>query len=97
MELVSVVYIGCMLSLGAFIAFVIRKALPFIISSPSVRHNNLGLRDRAIRFFIASLFLAWGIYSGNPVAFVAAGFIFFEAFAQWCMLYALLGKSSCPM
>lgn len=60
-------------------------------------HNNIGTADRIVRFLIATSTLAYGIYAGNEIAFVISGYTYYEAFAKWCGLYALMGRNSCPL
>ncbi len=60
-------------------------------------HKNIGVIDRIVRFVIATGVLVYGIYAGSEIAFVIAGYTYYEALAKWCGFYALIGKNSCPL
>jgi hypothetical protein len=58
--------------------------------------RNIGTLDRMIRlgvalllFILAFLRSSWGLYGVGV-------FVLFEAVIGWCILYQILGKSSCP-
>jgi hypothetical protein len=59
--------------------------------------KNLGKTDRLIRLAIAVGLLFYAYWKGSWIAFAASLFVFFEAFMSWCVVYQLLGKSSCPI
>jgi hypothetical protein len=58
--------------------------------------KNIGLTDRVLRGMIAVLLLALAWTTGSWIVFFISLFVFFETFASWCVLYQILGKSSCP-
>ena len=58
--------------------------------------KNIGLQDRIFRFIIGMLLLAFAFWQTSWVALAFALFTFFEAFASWCVIYQLMGKSTCP-
>ena len=59
--------------------------------------KNIGISDRIIRFVLATGLLIYGIWSPSNFAIAAAGYVYYEAFAKWCGLYALFGKDTCPL
>lgn len=59
--------------------------------------KNIGTTDRLIRLAIAILLLALAWWFGSWIMLAASLFVFYEALASWCVLYQILGKSSCPI
>lgn len=60
-------------------------------------HKNIGTTDRIVRYLIATGALLYGIYAGSEIAFIIAGYTYYEAFLKWCGFYALIGRNSCPL
>lgn len=60
-------------------------------------HNNIGVAGRVLRFCIATTAFAYAVYTGSEIAFIIAGYTYYEAFAKWCGFYALIGRNSCPL
>lgn len=63
----------------------------------SAARKNIGISDRIIRFILATGLIIYGIWSPSNFAIAAAGYVYYEAFAKWCGLYALFGKDTCPL
>lgn len=59
--------------------------------------KNIGTRDRLIRLALACVFLGLAWYFKSWILLLAALFTFYEALVGWCIVYQLLGKSSCPL
>jgi len=60
--------------------------------------KNIGTYDRLLRIGIGgALFLLAITTTWNPWLLFFSGFAFFEAIFSWCGLYAVLGKSTCPI
>jgi hypothetical protein len=59
--------------------------------------KNIGTTDRIIRLIIAILLLIYAWWQSSWIALGFSLFTFYEAIASWCILYQLLGKSSCPI
>lgn len=59
--------------------------------------KNIGIRDRAIRLAIGCVCLIYAWQQRSWIALACALLIFYEAIAGWCLLYHLLGKSSCQI
>jgi hypothetical protein len=59
--------------------------------------KNLGTTDRLLRLSIAIVLLIYALLNGSVIAFLGSLFVFYEAFASWCLFYQLIGKSSCPI
>jgi len=58
--------------------------------------KNIGTKDRLVRLTIGVVLLALAYWLSSFVFLAAALFTFFEALMSWCVLYQILGKSSCP-
>jgi hypothetical protein len=73
-------------------------------ANPGLMRPNIGARDRMIRFGIGVILSAVGIYVtywiniwvGALVVLIGA-FSILEALYGWCVIYALLGKNTCPV
>lgn len=59
--------------------------------------SNIGKKDRIIRLVIAIALFAYAAFQKSYLALGAAIFTVYEALAGWCILYQILGKSSCPI
>lgn len=59
--------------------------------------KNLGKWDRVLRFSLAIGLLAWAYFAHSWILLAVSIFVFFEAFMSWCVMYQILGKSSCPV
>lgn len=59
--------------------------------------RNIRLSGRILRFGIASALLVYAIFNDSAVAYLFSGYTYYEAFARWCGLNALLGRNSCPI
>ncbi|MES2274118.1 MAG: DUF2892 domain-containing protein [Chlamydiota bacterium] len=58
--------------------------------------KNIGISDRLIRLVLALILFFIAYWKGSWIAFAFALFTLFEFFMSWCILYQILGKSSCP-
>lgn len=59
--------------------------------------KNIGTSGRILRLTIALLLLAYAIWQHSWIALLFSLFTFFESYMSWCIVYQLLGKSSCPI
>jgi hypothetical protein len=67
--------------------------------------KNIGTPDRLFRFALAIVLFAIAAFAlfqdssswSGWLALAAGIFTLFEVFASWCVFYALIGKSSCPL
>lgn len=59
--------------------------------------KNIGLTDRLIRFALSLLFFGLAWWYASWIFLAVALFTLYEAIASWCVLYQILGKSSCPI
>jgi hypothetical protein len=92
------VYAALLLAIGFAAGFFLRAILKRRKKQAlKITKRNIGLKDRLWRLSIAVLFFIIGLYTWNPLAFLAAGFVLYETVASWCALYAYLGKNTCPM
>jgi hypothetical protein len=63
---------------------------------------NVGVKDAAIRYFIAAVLIAIGTYlpKGNPISLVLIGVgvaLGLTAYLKFCPLYALFRLNTCPL
>jgi Protein of unknown function (DUF2892) len=59
--------------------------------------KNIGTSDRLVRLALGMALLLFAWWQSSWIALGVALFTFYEALAGWCILYQLLGKSSCPL
>jgi len=59
--------------------------------------KNIDTWGRLTRLCMAVILLAYSVMQSSWIAFGFSLFIFYEVFASWCVVYWLLGKSSCPV
>ncbi len=87
-------YLAAMLVIGFGFGFLYRHIHLTAFESNLTR--NIGALDRFVRLLLACGLLGAGLFTWSPFVLFFSGFLFFEAFAGWCALYALIGKSTCP-
>jgi hypothetical protein len=58
--------------------------------------KNIGKPDRILRLIVGILLLGWAYWKMSWILLVLGLFTLFEAYMSWCILYHILGKSSCP-
>jgi hypothetical protein len=58
--------------------------------------KNINRSGRILRAAAGVALLAYAAYAKSWIALGFAAFCFFEAFMSWCVVYQILGKSSCP-
>jgi hypothetical protein len=58
--------------------------------------KNIGKPDRILRLIIGILLLGWAYWKMSWILLILGLFTLFEAYMSWCILYQILGKSSCP-
>ena len=84
--------------LAFLVGFMYRQILRKVSIKPlgEVR-KNIGKIDRSARFAIGLGLLLWAVTTTwSPILIFFSGFAFFEALAGWCILYAALGRNTCP-
>ena len=59
--------------------------------------KNIGRFDRLLRLGIAVILFVLADWKESWLLLVLALFTLYEACASWCVLYQILGKSSCPV
>lgn len=59
--------------------------------------KNIGTSGRWMRGGIGAVFLVIAYWKMSWIALVIGLFTLFEAVMSWCILYQILGKSSCPI
>lgn len=62
-----------------------------------VTTKNLGTPDRIVRTVLGLILIVIGATSQNPILILIGLFTLYEALSSWCVLYALLGKNTCPI
>lgn len=63
--------------------------------TPFFRIRNLNNKDRLIRAIFSLVLFIAAYLTGSFIALIFALFTLYEAVASWCIIYYLLGKSSC--
>lgn len=59
--------------------------------------KNIGKKDRLFRLTVAMLLLTLAYWQSSWIALLCSLFVFYEAIAGWCVVYQMLGKSSCKI
>jgi hypothetical protein len=59
--------------------------------------KNIGTKDRILRLIIAILLFGYAFWEGSWIAFAAGVFTLLESLFSWCILYQIMGKSTCPI
>lgn len=59
--------------------------------------KNIGTADRVLRLIVAIVLLALAYWYQSWILALFGLFTLYEAAASWCVMYQLLGKSSCPI
>lgn len=59
--------------------------------------KNMSSVDRFARLGIAVALLIWAVYSWSFMAAFFGLFTLYEVFANWCIVYQLLGINHCPL
>ncbi len=95
---IGISYLVFMYALAFLVTYIARVlVVRFSKSAPGTRHN-LGSTDRFVRFGIALVLFGVAITtSWNPILFFFSGVALYEALARWCVLYAFIGKNTCPV
>ena len=59
--------------------------------------KNINTTGRILRFVIGVLLLVFAYLKMSWILLFFALFVFFEVLMSWCILYQILGKSSCSI
>ena len=59
--------------------------------------KNLGRTDQIVRGVISALLLVYAYWNMSWIALIFGVFVMVESLTSWCVLYQILGKSSCPV
>ena len=59
--------------------------------------KNMGKRDRFLRLGISVLLFGVCFWHFSWIIFALGLFTLFESIFSWCVLFQVLGKSSCPL
>ncbi len=91
---------GAYLALTLIIGIVLAAAARYLMGKGARKKaagaKNIGIADRAARAVIGIVLLVVGLYGWNPIVFILAGFMFYQALSRWCILYAAAGRNTCP-
>lgn len=68
-----------------------------LLQRSGVVKQNIGTKDRVIRFVIGVILCIYAWLQSSWIALAVASFTFYEALASWCIIYQILGKNSCPV
>jgi hypothetical protein len=59
--------------------------------------KNINTSGRWLRGIIGVLLLVMALWKMSWILLIAGAFTLFEAMMSWCVVYHILGKSSCPI
>ena len=59
--------------------------------------KNIGIPDRLLRLAFALALFLFAYWQSSWISFGFGVFTLYEVCASWCVLYQLLGKSTCPI
>lgn len=59
--------------------------------------RNLDSKGRWLRFFFSFALFLYAYFAESLVALGFAFFTLFEALRGWCVVFQMLGKTSCPI
>ena len=59
--------------------------------------KNIGTKDRVFRLGLSILLLSYAAWQWSLIALLCGLFTLFEALSSWCVLYQILGKTSCEV
>ncbi len=59
--------------------------------------KNIGTKDRIVRLIIAIFLLGYAAWQSSYIALAAGIFTLYEALTSWCIMFQMLGKSSCSI
>ena len=59
--------------------------------------KNIDLLGRLIRLAIGIALLVYAYWKMSWIPLIVALFVIFEALMSWCIVYHILGKTSCPI
>jgi hypothetical protein len=87
----GMMYLGIILLLAMLIGAIVR-----VLFKPSMKAGkNCGMIDRVARLIVGlGLLLAALMTNWSASLIFLSGFILFEALAGWCIVYAIIGKST---
>ncbi|MBS0634065.1 MAG: DUF2892 domain-containing protein [Verrucomicrobia bacterium] len=57
--------------------------------------KNIGKKDRLIRAILSFLLFIAAWYTGSFIVLLIALFVLYEVLSSWCLVYYLIGKSTC--
>jgi hypothetical protein len=97
MSVFGAVSLALALAAGALLALISRRFMRLSKKSDPPVHRNLGRPDRLYRLSIAAVSLTVGLILWSPILQLVAGYVLFEAVAGWCVIYAAMGRNTCPI
>lgn len=59
--------------------------------------KNIGTTDRIIRLILALIIFTFAFLNKNWILAIAGLFVLYEALSSWCVLYAIIGRNTCPV
>lgn len=100
---VMAVYAILIMLIGALFGVYLRRYPPqmrFLRSNTRQQYKikNIDVIGRSLRIFIALILFAFAIFTTwNPLLFALSGLSLYQALSGWCVFFAFLGRSSCPI
>ncbi len=92
-------YVLLMILVGLVVGVIYRFIMTKYVKNPRKNlSKNIGVGDRWVRFGLSIVFFFVGLFNlSNPIFLIVCGFLLYETFSSWCGLFAVIGKSSCPI
>jgi hypothetical protein len=92
-------YILITFLLSFIFGFITRLVLRKFTKTQKKKFNkNISIKDRLLRAILGiSIFLFAILTTWNPILLFISGFMLFQAIFSWCIIYSIMGKSSCPI
>jgi uncharacterized membrane protein HdeD (DUF308 family) len=59
--------------------------------------KNINTTGRLVRAFLGILVLFYAYWQKSWIALIIGLFVLFESIMSWCVVYQILGKTSCPV
>lgn len=71
--------------------------MKFYSENKEMMKKNMGKTDRIVRLILALLLFGYAAWKPSWIALAFGVFVLIEYFCSWCIIYQLIGKSSCPI
>lgn len=98
LSLLGTCYVVLLIAYALLFGYVSRLLIKYILpKGPERYEKNLEARGRILRAFLGSSIIFFTVLSSwNPLVIFIGGFMFYEAYTSWCIMYALFRKEFDP-